>query len=496
MEKLEKLEKPPSTVLVTDIATAESQDVRSPRAWLSKIASWGIEVRGIAPVPVEERTDRRYINVFFVWFTMSTNLLPIVTGMVGTLSFGLSLRDASLVILFFSLLCAIPPAYLGTFGARTGLRQMLHARFTFGYYLISIIVVLNLCTIAGFGIIDCVLGGMTLAAVSDGQINATVGIVIIALCGMVISFGGYRFLHQFERYSWIFTLVAIVIATGVGGRHLATQAVVTETPAPATIVSFGGVIAGFLIPWAAMASDFAVYCHPSVSTFRIFTYIYAGLLAPSIPLMVLGAAIGAVTSSNPSWSAGNDAYSAGGILEAMLHPVNGFGKFVTVLLAFSLLGNLAAAMYSISLNFQIIIPIMSRVPRFLFTIIYTAIAIPVSISAATSFFNSLENFLYIIAYWSAAFVAIVTTEHFIFRKADCTQYNPDNVNDPRKLPSGIAAIAAIGLSFGLVVPCMSQIWYTGPLAETTGDLGFEVALLLAPVLYLGLRSIEVRFWRV
>lgn len=143
-------EKPPATATYSDVATAELQSDHSPKAWLSKIAYWGVELRGIAPVPLEERVDKRYINVFFVWFTMSTNLLPwvhaffyqiqfhslimirIVTGMVGTLSYGLSLRDSSLVIIFFSLLCTIPPAFLGTFGAKTGLRQMLQARFTFG----------------------------------------------------------------------------------------------------------------------------------------------------------------------------------------------------------------------------------------------------------------------------------------------------------------------------------------------------------------------------
>ncbi|KAJ5902169.1 hypothetical protein N7495_002697 [Penicillium taxi] len=489
---MEKPEKASLDIRFTDITSAELQRDRSPRAWLNKIASWGIELRGIAPVPIEERTDKRFINVFFVWFTMSTNLLPIVTGMVGTLSYGLSLRDASLVILFFSLFCSIFPAYMGTFGAKTGLRQMLHSRFTFGYYLITIIVILNLCTIAGFGIIDCVLGGMTLSAVSDGKINATAGIVIIAICGMVISFGGYKTLHQFERYSWIFALVAILVATGVGGKHLSTQ-VVTEPASGSTIVSFAGVIAGFLIPWAAMSSDFAVYCDPSVSSWRIFAYIYGGLLVPSVPLMVLGAAIGATTPMIPSWEAGYDSYSAGGVLEAMLHPVGGFGKFISVLLAFSLLGNLAAAMYSISLNFQIVIPIMRRIPRLFFTIIYTAVAIPVSIYAAKSFFNSLENFLYVIAYWSAGFIGVVMTEHFLFRKGNFDEYDPDSCESPRRLPSGIAGIVAMALSFGLIVPCMGQAWYTGPLAETTGDLGFEVALVLAPILYVPIRVIELKF---
>lgn len=52
--------------------------------------------------------------------------------MVGTLSYGLSLRDASLVIIFFTLLTTIPPAFMGTLGPKTGLRQMIQARYAFG----------------------------------------------------------------------------------------------------------------------------------------------------------------------------------------------------------------------------------------------------------------------------------------------------------------------------------------------------------------------------
>jgi len=53
--------------------------------------------------------------------------------MVGTLSYQLSLRDASLVITFFTLLCTIPVAFIGTLGPKTGLRQMIQARYAFGY---------------------------------------------------------------------------------------------------------------------------------------------------------------------------------------------------------------------------------------------------------------------------------------------------------------------------------------------------------------------------
>ncbi|KAF2971727.1 hypothetical protein GQX73_g1902 [Xylaria multiplex] len=461
--------------------------------WLAKLSNWGVELRGITPVPLEERVDKRFINVFFVWFTMSTNLLPVVTGILGTFSFGLSLRDCSLIILFFSLLCTVPPAYFSTFGSRTGLRQMLHARYTFGYYLTSIIVLLNLATISGFGIISCVLGGSTLAAVADGRVDSTAGIIIIGLIGLFVSFGGYRFLHQFERYSWIFSLLAIVVTTGVGGKQLFNQAE-TVPPRAASIVSFGGVIAGFLIPWAAMASDFSVYCDPSVSTFRIFAYTYAGLFIPTVPLMVLGAAIGGATTNNPAWAEGYANYIVGGVLEAMLKPAGGFGKFIAVLLSLSVIGNLSASMYSISLNFQLLVPFFTYIPRFIFSIVYAIVAIPVAVYAARSFFASLENFIYLIAYWSAAYVAVVAVEHFVFRKANPASYVPEHWDQPCKLPTGISAIVAAGLSFALVVPSASQVWYTGPLAVVTGDIGFEVALVLSPILYVPIRWLELK-WR-
>lgn len=301
-----------------------------------------------------------------------------------------------------------------------------------------------------------------------------------------------KFLHQYERYSWIFALLTIIIATGVGGKSLYNQPPHTGSPA-ALLISYGGVIAGFLIPWAATAADFAVYCAPSAGTFRIFSYTYAGLFFPSVPLMVLGAAIGGAAPGNEDWLAMYDSYSVGGVLQAMLLPAGGFGRFVAVLLSFSVIGNLAAAMYSISLNFQMLIPQFVRVPRFVFSVIYTAVCIPVAIQAAKSFFASLENFIYLIAYLSAAYVSVVATEHFVFRKANCSSYMVENWNQLSKLPTGIAAIGAMALLMGLVVPCMSQVWFMGPLAVTTGDIGFEVALVLSGLLYLPLRFIELKY---
>jgi hypothetical protein len=43
-----------------------------------------------------------------------------------------------------------------------------------------------------------------------------------------------------------------------------------------------------------------------------------------------------------------------------------------------------------------------------------------------------------------------------------------------KLRLGLAAIASSVLPFALIIPCMSDTWYTSLIAEHTGDIGFEV----------------------
>lgn len=275
--------------------------------------------------------------------------------------------------------------------------------------------------LTGFCVIDSVVGGLTLSSVTKDDLTPTVGIVIIGVLALPVSFCGLRVLHHYQRYAWIPALIAITVATGCGGKHLHKQ-VVTEAPSVATILSFGALIAGFLVPWAALASNFAIYIPPETRSSKVFAYTYCGLFLPTVPLMVLGAAIGGAVPNVPSWQEGYNNRSVGGVLAAMLEPAGSFGKFLVVILSLTLLGNISATMYSITLNFQLLMPWLVNIPRALFSIVITAIVIPVSIVAATNFFTNLENFIGLIGYWAAAFVAVVVAEHTIFRRSDSEAY--------------------------------------------------------------------------
>ncbi|KAK4251037.1 permease for cytosine/purines, uracil, thiamine, allantoin-domain-containing protein [Corynascus novoguineensis] len=460
---------------------------------LRKAVTFGrVEVRGITPIPVKERTVERTVNVFTLWWSMNTNILGITFGMLAPV-YGLNLRDSSLVILFFTLLTTLLPAYLATLGPKIGMRQMLQARYSFGRYLVSIPVLLNLATLTGFCVIMAVVGGQCLSSVADGNLSVTVGIVITAVLTLGISFCGFTVLHHYERYAWIPSLISIVVAVGTGGKELRNQVTYDAPPSAASVLSFGMIVASYMVPWACLASDFTTYLKPDTSSTKIFTYSYLGLAVPTILLMTLGSAIGNAIPNVPRWQAAYDETLVGGVLAAMLAPAGGFGKFLVVLLSFSLLGNLAATSYSVTLNLQLLLPVLVKVPRYLFSVVFAAIVIPVAIRAADDFFLNLENFVALIGYWSSAFLAIVLAEHFVFRKGDCAAYDADAWNNAARLPWGAAALAAGVLSFGLVVPSMAQVWWTGPIAETTGDIGFELAFVVSGVLYLPLRWLEIRW---
>jgi purine-cytosine permease-like protein len=206
--------------------------------------------------------------------------------------------------------------------------------------------------------------------------------------------------------------------------------------------------------------------------------------------------MGGAVPNVPSWTEANNTYSVGGVMYAMAMPVGGFGKFVGVLLAFSVIGITAASIYALSISMALLVPVrfLTRVPRFLFAIAITAIVIPVAIVAATNFYSSLSNFLAIIGYWTAVYCGIGLSEHYYFRNGSYDAYDHDIWNKPNQLPLGVAALLSMTMSFGLIIPCMNEVWYTGPIAHYTGDIGMEVGIVLGVLIYIPLRILEIRIF--
>ena len=70
------------------------------------------------------------------------------------------------------------------------------------------------------------------------------------------------------NYAWIPVLLVFVIATGVGGKHFVEVPVTPGTLAQ--ISNYGVILAGNMMPLAALSSDYTAYFHPHVTRFVAF----------------------------------------------------------------------------------------------------------------------------------------------------------------------------------------------------------------------------------
>lgn len=119
--------------------------------------------------------------------------------------------------------------------------------------------------------------------------------------------------------------------------------------------------------------------------------------------------------------------------------------------------------------------------------------IPISIIGAHKFYDTLTNFLSLIGYWASAFGGVVLGEHLVIRHANFGAYDYRFWDDYRRLPTGLPALGACLLACALIVPSMDQVWFVGPIAEKTGDIGFELAFACSMLFYVPLRHLELRF---
>lgn len=72
-----------------------------------------------------------------------------------------------------------------------------------GWWPSKLCVVLNLVIELGYGLIDCLVGGLLLSAVNGGGMSVIVGIVIVALITWLVVTFGITWFHKFEGYvSW------------------------------------------------------------------------------------------------------------------------------------------------------------------------------------------------------------------------------------------------------------------------------------------------------
>ncbi|KAH0834813.1 cytosine-purine permease [Lanmaoa asiatica] len=468
-------------------ATSEHTSLRFLHRVTTLLTHYGVETHGIAPIPVAERVDTRWYQMFFVWFSANMNVLAFGTGTAGPAFFSLGVRDAIVTIIICDRILSVSlnVRVSAVFGPKLGTRAMVQSRFSWGYYGSIIPSVLNVFSMQGFLILNCIIGGQTLASVNS-HLDDTLGIVIISVISLAVRRILLHFflVHRYESIAWLPNVIAFIAMLALGYPQLhANQYAAVPAPTASSVLSFASTIASSVLSWCTMTPDYGVYHSPAASS--------------QITGHTLGAAFAAAAPNVPVWNAAfQNSTSVGGLLYGVLTPLGGFGKFLTVLVALSVPSACAPTMYTFSTSLMSVAYWFSLVPRWVYILVSEGILIPVAIVGAHKFYATFVDILSVIGYWSTAFAGIVITEHLLFRGASFTEtaYPIATWDVPGSLPRSVPAVLAFVCAFGVLVQFMSQAWYVGPVArDGSGDCGVYVGFVAAALCYGVLRGLE-RWW--
>ena len=443
-----------------------------------QLIKYNLEARGIQRVEPHEthtQTWKDYNQAFFMWFSVNLAAVNITLGMLAPTVYYLSFRDAALCAAFGSLLGSLVVAYIATWGAVSGNRTMIFTRYTFGWWPSKLIVLLNLIVLLGYSLIDLVVAGQILSAVSpDGHLSVVVGIIVVAVICWVITTFGISIYHTYMRYAWLPQLIAISILYGVSASqfNLATPTAGDPRTRVGNRLSFFSLCFSAAITYAGGAADFFVYYPPSTPRLPLFTVSLLGLVSSFSFALIAGIGLASGVTSNAAYSA---AYSngQGNLLVEGLSSLHGFGKFLGVVIALGVIANTIYPTYSSGIDFQILGTAAEKVPRFIWNtfgvIIYTVCAL----AGRDHLSGIFTNFLALMGYWLAIWIAIILEEQIIFRRK--TGYDWTIWNQQSKLPIGIAALIAFLVGWAGAILCMAQVWYIGPIAKQVGEYGADVS---------------------
>ncbi|KAG0647805.1 Purine-cytosine permease [Hyphodiscus hymeniophilus] len=419
---------------------------------------------------------------------MSANVgvATLAFGTLGPALFELGWWDSFLCILFFNIIGSMPPALMATFGPKLGLRTMVMPRYSFGWYPAKGIAIINLLNQIGWAMVNAIAGAQFLYDVGNGNLPMSVAVLIVGLLAMVIGMFGYKHVHRFERVSWLVVLVCLIIVTGFGAKHMVNVPMGKGPAETSSILSFGTTIIGFQISWAPIAADYGVFMRETYKPRSVFLWSFCGLFISQFFVELLGVGLMTAVNGSDAFQNAYDAAGVGGLTGEVFKGhgagVAGFGKFIQVILGFSVLGVVIVNLYSLGLNVQAIGLGLLDVPRLVWSLLGGAIFLAAAVAGRNHLSSVMENFLNVVAYWLTPFLTIIFLEHIIWRRGFA--YDVSAWQNPKKLPHGFAA------AFCFIT------WWVGPIALAVGnppfgtDISWELALGATTLLYVPLRWLE------
>lgn len=439
------------------------------------------ETQGIDRIPEDQKRPPSIWNALMMWSSVTMHVGTIPLGVLGA-TYGLSFNGAMSSATVGICAGACCSAFTATLGPQLGMRQIATSRYSFGFWGAKLCSVLNVIVSAGFAVVNTVVVGQILAAVSDYTMSIAVGCVIIAVVSYVLALFGFRIIHTFEKYSWIVAFVLFIVLYAQVTPHAGpfnTPGFDTGLAQSGAWLSFFALQFSSASGWCSLSSDYTCNYPSNISKKKIFLLTWVGLVLPLCFTTYLGIVLGqaATLNANSPYAHAYAHHGLGGLLIEGWHPI-GWAKVACVISSLTVCGNNVAVIYSSGLCIQLLGDYFHAVPRFIWSFFVALVIALLAIIGRQSLSTIVSNFVSLLGYWTVSYSLIILIEHVWFRRR--RDYDLTVWDKPAGLPLGAAAVFSLLAAYlGGGVPGMAQIWYVGPIARMFGPYGGDVGIFMS-----------------
>lgn len=449
-----------------------------------------VEPGGIEYIPESERHGHP-LKLFWTWMSANLEFPTIFVGVLPVAFFGMGFADAVVALVLGTALGSLTHAVLSSWGPKFGVPQMVQSRGAFGFVGNFLPAGLNAFTAnVGWFIVNSVAGAFALMSLFGPllhwfELPFWLAFLIIVVAQVAVAFVGHNMVHEFEKYCFPYLLVVFGLATVLilskanlgAGINPKVQGPLGEFGA--FTLTFTAAF-GYAVGWNPYASDYTRYLPSSTSRFMTGLWAGLGVFISCAVLEVTGAAL--VTVPGTHWQATNPTDQFIKPLPGLLAGLVLLGIALGAVTA-NVLNIYSGAMSFLTLGIRLPLTIRRAVVALGTGVV--GYVVGVALQAEVGPGSKYEEFLLLISYWVAPFLAVVIVD-YLLRGGE---YDLRVFYDPRHRPwrGLVAMVAGIVLS----APFWNNPLLVGPIPKAypgIGDITFVVGFVVAAVVHLVLNA--------
>ena len=438
-----------------------------------------IEPGGAEFIPLHERHGRP-LQLFWTWTSPNLEFATVFVGVLAVALFGLSFWQSVLAILIGTFAGSVTHGLLSARGPSYGVPQMVLSRLGFGYWGNALPAGLNSVT-AGIGwfAVNSVSGTFALNTLT--HLPKILCLIIIVAIQIVIAFFGHNLVHAFERYAFP-ALAVIFVITTVWILTKAHPGAAHHT-LPGGFLLTTGAVFGYACGWNPYAADYTRYFSPKASRAAIAFWAGFGVFLSCVVLEIAGAA--SATAASAGASLGDPTGTFTGHLPTALADLTLLAIALGAICA-NVLNIYSGAMSFVALGIRL--PLTLR--RAIVAVVFGLIGFVVAITGLHDAGEKYTNFLLIIAYWIAPWLAVMFCDQFLRRRRTVLETEPLLFDRRHSNWAGPVAMAAgMVLSIWLFSNQSEYVGLVPSHVPSVGDITFEAGFLITAVVYLGWHAI-------